>query len=86
MPTADKVSLNPNDRSASGKGMYAKKQYSEVNQHYIHANAVLPQISATPDVNSRADLASPIKDPYAGLPDKPNNMSLFTAGTLHKAI
>ena len=36
--------LNPNDYSSPLKGGngYAKKQFADANQHYIHHNAVLP--------------------------------------------
>ena len=86
MPTVNQSTLNPNDRSASGKGQYAKKQYSDVNQHYYHHNAVLPVISPTPELKDRSQMKSPVKDPYQLIPEKPNQMSLFQAGQLQSAI
>ena len=53
MPTINQMSLNPNDRLMQGKGAYAKKQYSNVNQHYIHHNAVIPDIKAQMEANQR---------------------------------
>ena len=53
MPTADKVSLNPNDRLAPGHGGFAKKQYSDVNQHYFHHSAVIPESVDAPLVGQR---------------------------------
>ena len=41
IPTALQSSLNPNDYN-NVKANYAKKQFAEQNQHYIHHNAVLP--------------------------------------------
>lgn len=42
MPTADKVSLNVNDRLYNGKYVSLMKQNKDVNQHWMHHYAVLP--------------------------------------------
>ena len=86
MPTTEQVSLNPNDRALSGKHGYAKRQYQEVNQHYMHHNAVLPELSSTPDLEGRNNPASPVKDIYEKLPEKPNKMGAENAGQLQQKI
>ena len=45
MPTADKVNLNPNDRLANGKYVSTRQQYDDINQHWMHHYAVLPDPS-----------------------------------------
>ena len=67
------MAINPNDKF--GKGVYAKRQYMDVNQHLMHHHAVLPVLSTTPEIKSREGLKSPIKDPYSGMPEKPNRLT-----------
>ena len=85
--------INPNDLGASyghhgseagrnSPGMAAKKQFAEMNQHYIHHNPVLP-----PDVSRPMMRNAPhqSKDPYANMPMKPNQISMGNdISQLHK--
>jgi len=41
MPTSVQAHMNPNDGISNGFGM-KKKQFVNVNQHYISHNAVIP--------------------------------------------
>ena len=73
MPTANQATLNPNDLQGNLKGGagYQKKQYAEVNQHYMHHNAVLPPEQSP----ARArPMAKEFKDPYANISIKPNSL------------
>lgn len=74
MPTANQAVLNPNDLQGGLKGGagYQKKQYSEVNQHYIHHNAVLPADTQPPRARP---MAKEYVDPYANISTKPNSLS-----------
>ena len=51
-----------------------------------HHHAVLPVISATPELKQREYVKSPAKDPYAALPDKPNKLTSQNTETLQALI
>ena len=80
MPTAAQATLNPNDYTSSIKGGagFKKKQFTDVNQHIFHHNAVLPgalqaEKSGARIPGSPANPSSPFyKDPYANIAMKPN--------------
>ena len=83
MPTAVEAPINPNDGMAGGFAQ-KRRQFGQVNQHYISHNAVLPPNQY--DFNSYAEgytghkppvMHSMINrdDPYAKLPLKPNQVS-----------
>ena len=80
MPTMAQASLNPNDKTGSMKGGagYAKKQFADANQHYIHHNAVLPvtDMPANYTRNAAGQRAPNPKDPYESMPVKPNQMTM----------
>ena len=77
MPTSVQSSLNPNDLQVGGYGQ-KKKQFVNVNQHYISHNAVIPPydmpqvMSAMERNNSPSKMGSPYRDPYSKIPLKPN--------------
>lgn len=91
MPLAHQVSLNPNDNQGR-----KKKQYTNVNQHYISHNAVIPpyDLEAAMDRMGRGHNASeqpvtigtPYKDPYAAIPLKPNQMPRQQASQIYGQI
>ena len=87
MPTMAQASLNPNDFNTAGSPGFKKKQFENVNQHYIHHNAVLPTAGMDEMLAARNGQQSnqPFqKDPYANMPVKPNQMSLHNSNQLQK--
>ena len=88
MPNMAQASLNPNDYSNSNKGGpgFQRKQFANTNQHYIHHNAVLPvtEMQAGYGRNAASQRSLNVKDPYANLAIKPNQMSPQAANQLQK--
>lgn len=72
--------MNPNDGMQGGYGQ-KKRQYVNVNQHYISHNAVLPPydlgkaLERVESTQNNYPPASPYKDPYAGVALKPNQVN-----------
>ena len=87
MPTQVQSSLNPNDFSQAGSPGFKKKQFENVNQHYIHHNAVLPTAGMNEITEAQRQGPPPQhfqKDPYANMPVKPNQMTLHNSNQLQK--
>ena len=78
MPPAQSSHMNPNDGLYGGY-LQKKKQFGNVNQHYITHYAVIPPQDYASYQNSQITYArvngSPYKDPYDRLPLKPNHVS-----------
>lgn len=93
MPTPSQASLNPNDYMSQGRGNgFQKRQFQDMNQHYIHHNAVLPELSKLEgsqrhrsSQRSLAAAGSPLRE-SEGLPIKPNQMSSENSYALQSKI
>ena len=94
MPTAAQATLNPNDYTSSMKGGpgFQKKQFTDVNQHIFHHNAVLPGNVQAEKSGARASAGPPnpsspyYKDPYANIAMKPTQMSKDNSNQLQKNV
>ena len=69
---------SPQTNGERSPGLAAKKQFAEMNQHYIHHNAVLPPDAPGQRTRNINDDRAPYtrKDPYANMPMKPNQISM----------
>lgn len=80
MPVPTQAPMNPNDGMSGGYGQ-KKRQFVNVNQHYISHNAVLPPYDLGEALNrvessvNNYPPSSPYKDPYAGVALKPNQVA-----------